>query len=880
MDAAVPTGTVTFLFTDIEGSTSLWERAPQAMKAALARHDALLRSACAAHRGHVFKTIGDAFCVAFASPSDALQAALDAQQQLAAQAWGETPLKVRMGLHTGETDERDGDYFGPPVNRAARLMAAGHGGQVLLSSATQELVRDRLPAGAELQDLGEHRLKDLFRPAHVFQLKAPGLPATFPPLRSLDRKPTNLRAQATPFIGREDQLATVLALLRDTDVRLVTLAGPGGTGKTRLAMQAAAELLDEYEHGVWLVDLALVTNPALVVAAIANAFGLEESADSPLEAQVLQHAAERQQLLVLDNYEHVIAAAELVARLLSAAPRLKVLVTSREVLRLYGEHTHPVPPLALPNLARRESVAAISQYEAVSLFIQRARAADPKFRINDDNAPAVAEICVRLDGLPLAIELAAARIPLFAPRQLLQRLGDRLKTVGGGQRDLPVRQRTLRGAIDWSYELLAPDEKTLFARLSVFNGGRSLEGAEAVCGEGLAIDVAEGLESLIHKSLLRQVTEDGGEPRFVMLETLHEYARERLVASGEEEAVRQRHLDYFVRLAEPAEAEVLEGLALDSLGLLYPEQDNILAALDWSFQSSPPRPGGLRLATGACAFWWRTARTSLSQQWASRALAHEAGLAASQRARLLVTAGLSAYAEHDMARARELHTRGLELFRETGERRLVARTLMFVALTTIKDPSVYQTGLACLDEAMDIVRTIHDPRLGAMMLNARGELTRGQGDYIAAREAYQSAIALTPQIGDALFKAVLLGNLSYVFAHDGDAARALETAQQALRLSVESQTEALVSEDLSIVARALGLCGQAGLAVRLYGAADRLMTAVGASMQASDMPDYEAGVACAREAVGEAEFKRLWAEGRAIDSARAVELALAATVDG
>lgn len=443
--ASPPTGTVTFLFTDIEGSTKLWEDNAPAMQAALARHDELLRRSIEERGGFVFKTVGDAFCCAFATATDALEAALDAQRSLLKEQWGESgPLRVRMALHMGAAEERDGDYFGPPVNRVARLLSAAHGGQVLLSLPTHEMVRDQLPAGMNLADLGEHRLKDLFRPERVFQLVSPDLPSEFPPLRTLDAYRNNLPLQPTPLVGREKEVAQVCDLLRAEETRLLTLTGPGGIGKTRLALQAAADVLEDFTDGTFFVPLATLTEADLFLSAVAEALGVKEIGEQPLDESLKDYLSERRMLLVLDNFEQVLEGAPAVTELLAASPGLKVLATSRISLRLYGEHVFPVPPLSMPDLKSPPPLERLTQYEAVRLFVERAQAVKPDFSITNESAPAVAEICVRLDGLPLAIELAAARITMLPPRAMLQRLGSRLKLLTGGARDLPERQRTLR----------------------------------------------------------------------------------------------------------------------------------------------------------------------------------------------------------------------------------------------------------------------------------------------------------------------------------------------------------------------------------------------------------------------------------------------------
>src|SRR5688500_3797769 len=380
-----------------------------------------------------------------------------------------------MALHTGAAEERDGDYFGPPVNRVARLLSAAHGGQVLLSLPTQELVRDQLPTQTTLRDLGEHRLKDLFRPERVFQLLAPDLPVEFSPLRTLDAYRNNLPLQPTALIGREKEVSEVCDLLGHEATRLLTLTGPGGTGKTRLALQAAADLLDDFPDGTFFASLATLTEAELLLPAVAETLGVKETAEQPLDESLKDYLSERRMLLVLDNFEQVLEAALSVTELLAVAPGLKVLATSRAPLRLYGEHEFPVPPLTMPDLKRPPPLERLTQYEAVGLFVERAQAVKPDFKVTNDSAPAVAEICVRLDGLPLAIELAAARIKMQPPKAMLQRLGSRLKLLTGGARDLPERQRTLKATIEWSFALLDEGERLLFGRLAVFSGGRTLE---------------------------------------------------------------------------------------------------------------------------------------------------------------------------------------------------------------------------------------------------------------------------------------------------------------------------------------------------------------------------------------------------------------------
>ncbi len=542
-----------FLFTDIEGSTKLWERDAHAMRVTLAHHDEILASVVAAHNGRVFKTIGDAFCIAFDTADAALHAALDGQRKLLAGEWeGTGPIRVRMAIHIGDAEERGGDYFGASLSRVGRLLDAGHGGQILVSSAAREALDGTIPEGAEVRNLGERRLRDIPGSERIFQISAPGLPSSFPPLRTLDARAGNLPAWPTPLIGREAEVAEVAARMRG-EAHLLTLTGPGGTGKTRLALRAAENLVDEFEDGVFFVPLASVGDHRLVAPSIVKALGLDGDGELPPSARAKEYLRGKETLLVLDNFEHVLDGAVLVSELLSDCPRLKALATSRSPLRLYGESEYPVPPLALPEPDGGASPEELFRCEAVRLFVERARAVNPGVVLAAEDAPTVAEVCRRLDGLPLAIELAAARVRIFSPGGILRRLDDRMGLLVGGARDLPARQRTLAAAIGWSHDLLEEDERKLFRRLSVFAGGFTLDTAEAVWEPDAIPDVSGGIESLLEKSLLRQRGDAEGEPRFVMLETIREYAREKLEESGEAGEVKNSHAGYFLALAEEAE---------------------------------------------------------------------------------------------------------------------------------------------------------------------------------------------------------------------------------------------------------------------------------------------------------------------------------------
>jgi predicted ATPase/class 3 adenylate cyclase len=577
--------TLAFLITDIEGSTRLWEQYQRQMRDALERHDAILRDAVESSNGQVVKSMGDGLMAVFGSAADGVGACLKAQHGLASASWGELgALRVRMGLHVGDAAKRNGDYYGPTLNRTARVMSAGHGGQVLLSAAAAALVLDRLPNGSTLRDLGEHRLKDLGRPERVFQLVHPDLPSSFPPLVTLSPRRNELPDQPSTFVGRAAELKEVRDRLEDESVRLLTLTGPGGIGKTRLALQAARDQVDRFEDGALFVDLSDARDSPSVLAAIAGTLGLRDTRDDSLLDDLRRQLQAQHVLLVLDNFEQVTAAAPAAAQLLQGCPRVKLLVTSREALHVRGEHLIDVPPLSLPNGDRgRVSPEQLGQYEAIQLFVERAQSVRPDFRLTHDNAGSVVEICLRVDGLPLAIELATARINFFSPEALRDRLSSRLQALDSGAQDLPARQQTLRAAIDWSYQLLEPGEQRLFELLSVFSG-ISFDAVEAVTGNvdllgEIWVDTLDGLASLADKSLIRRADAGAGEPRLQMLETIREYAAERLEGTAEFSAsARRAHALYFADFAQRQWERLTGGEREAALVTLAAEMENLRLA--------------------------------------------------------------------------------------------------------------------------------------------------------------------------------------------------------------------------------------------------------------------------------------------------------------
>jgi predicted ATPase/class 3 adenylate cyclase len=803
----LPTGTVTLLFTDVEGSTRLLQKLGQQYDDVLADCRHLLRSMFQQYNGHEVDTQGDAFFVAFARASDAVAAAAAIQRALAEHLWPSAiSVRVRIGLHTGEPRLTADGYIGMDVHHAARIMSAGHGGQILLSQTTCDLVAQHLPVCTFLQDLGEHRLKDLQRPSHLFQLSLEGLSTDFPPLKTLDTHPNNLPIQPTPFIGREKEVAALIQLLRRPDVRLVTLSGPGGVGKTRLALQVAAELCDDFTDGVFVVALAPVNAPEQVVSALAQTLGISESSDLPLFSLLEAALKEKQLLLLLDNFEQVVDAAVILAELLAACPRLKVVVTSRMGLHVRAEHEFVVPPLSVPTLKHLPDLKALSHYEAVALFIERAQAMKPDFSVINANAPAVAAICAHLDGLPLAIELAAARVKHFSPHMLLTRLEQGLSVLSGGARDLPARQQTLRGAIAWSYDLLSPEEQKLFRHLAVFVDGWSLEAAEAICMArgGLAADMLEGMAELLDKSLLRQEEQAAGETRFWMLQTLREFGLEQLTRSEELEATRQAHAEYYLRLAEEAQPSLQATEQGRWMARLEQEHENLRAGLSWllararggSEQSTQQAERALRFCTALSWFWSVRGYSREGQAFLEQALALGESVSAPVRVKAFYAAAHLAFLLDDTERAEKLGSESLHLFRELGNKVGMADALFLLGTSGW----------------------------------AKGEYTLARPQLEEASSLYQESFSILQRI----------------------------------------QYYELIPPCLEGLAALMAERGELVWAGHLWGAAEALREASGTPIPPLYRPDYERAVAKAHAQVGNETFVKAWAEGRTMTPEQAM----------
>ncbi len=754
----LPTGTVTLLFTDIEGSTRLLQQLGHRYEEVLSGCRQLLRAAFHRWNGYEVDTQGDAFFVAFARATDAVSAAVEMQRTLAAHPWpyGAT-VHVRIGLHTGEPQPSAEGYVGLDVHRAARIMSAGHGGQVLLSQTTRDLVEHDLPAGVSLRDLGAHRLKDIQHPSQLFQLVISGLPADFPPLKTLDIHHNNLPIQPTPLIGREQEMAEISTLLAWPEMRLATLLGPGGIGKTRLAIAVTSRVRSFFAGGICFVGLAALSDPELVVPTIARELGLKESGTHPPLQQVQAFVGQQPFLLVLDNFEQIVDAAPQLEELLAGCPCLKILVTSRAVIHLSVEQVVPVAPLSLPNLSTSD-YEDIAQSAAVTLFVQRARNILPSFQLTPGNARAIAEVCTRLDGLPLAIELAAARVKLLPPQVLLTRLWQRLQLLTGGPRDLPVRQQTLRSTIQWSYDLLGPEEQTLFHILSAFEGGWTLEAAEALCQEigQVDLDVLNTLSALIDNSLIQSSEQGAEEPRFLMLQTVREFGLERLIASGELETTRMAHARYFLALAEQAEPELHGPNQAIWVARLEHEHDNLREALEWALEKVIDEEAaerseiGMRLSAALKEFWMILGHYREARIFLERALALSEGTRTSLRARVLRAIASVADCQGDIDRIEVVAQQSLALSQELEDTCGIAESLGLLADAAWLRGKIVE-AVSLHEEQVRLLRQVGEPGEVADALFHLAEHVSSLGEYVRGQTLFEEALALFRQTGNELW---------------------------------------------------------------------------------------------------------------------------------
>lgn len=855
-----PTGTVTFLFTDIEGSTSLWEQFPQAMHTALACHDELLRRAIAGHNGTVFKTIGDAFCAVFPSAQLAVQAALESQFLLQDELPPAPIIKVRMALNTGIAEHRDNDYFGQPLNRVARLLSVAHGGQVLLSQSTVELVRDQLPAPITLVDLGSHKLRDLSRPETIFQLGHPRLPSEFPRLTSLNNSSTNLPAQTTSFIGREQEISEIKKLL--TTTRLLTLTGPGGAGKTRLSLQVAADMQDQFSDGIWFIELAPLSDPALVPQAVAQAMNFPEEGGRSLIQTLIANIGSRKILLMLDNCEHLLhACAELSSALLRSCSNIKILTSSREGMSIAGETLYRIPPLSRPDLSRQLTPQTLLQYEAVKLFVERASAVAPAFNVTRQNAPALAQVCHRLDGIPLAIELAAARVRALSIEAIATRLDDRFRLLTGGSRTALPRQQTLRALIDWSYDLLNDQEKTLLRRLSVFAGGWSLEAAEAVCA-GNPVEEWELLDfltSLVDKSLVIY-EETEGTARYRLLETVRQYSRDRLAEFDETGNTKRLFRTFFLKLAEEAMPQLQGPDAATWLNSLQTENDNLRAAFDDCIAALDGGEQSLRLSASLMRFWEIRGYFAEGRERLTAALAHpDAQGRTEARSNALHGAGNLAMKMGNYDLARSYYEESLAIRREIDYQRGICGSLINLGVLA-QHQADYQTARAHYLEALPLTRALKNVRWEAVCLENLGEVAISLGEFAEARQLNEQSLALARSSGDNEAIAHSLHQLGNVACKEGHYAEARKSLRECLRLCLEAGNRYLAAFALEAYAEVCRLESEKELATLLYAAAHQLRDLIGSPLPPYRQEEYSASIADLRDTLG-TEYSDTWARG-------------------
>jgi predicted ATPase/class 3 adenylate cyclase len=922
--AEFPSGTVTFLFTDIEGSTKLaWEH-PEAWETARAKHHVLLREAIESNNGFVFQIIGDAFCAAFHTAGEALKAAAQAQQSLQNEPWAEVVIRVRMGIHTGKAEIRpDGEYHGYlAMSRVQRLMSAGHGGQVLVSTAAQELLLEDLPENVSLRGLGERRLKDLIRPEHIYQLVIPGLPVDFPALKTLDFYRHNLPVQLTSFIGREKEMEEIKQSVLAH--RLVTLTGVGGTGKTRLSLQIAADVVDQFRDGVWFVELAPISDPNLISQAIFSCLGIPEQPGQTILQLLLDYLRAKKLLLVLDNCEHLIAAcAELVDTLLSNAHAIKIITTSREALGISGEMIWPVPSLSLPDGRQVPTIAQLSQYEAVQLFIERAMLIQSHFQITNANAPAIAQICFRLDGIPLAIELAAARVKGLSLEQIASRLDDRFRLLTGGNRTALPRQRTLQATIDWSYRLLSEEESMLLRRVSIFAGGWTLEAAEQVCAsEELTSDqILDLLLHLVDKSLVVAKTEEI-HPRYYLLETIRQYAQEKMDDSGESSLVRDRHLEYFRSVAEKARPHFRDAEQFVWLDRFETELENVRAALTWALQGGSVE-AGLRLAADLGAdtgsFWVNRGHMIEGHEFLeqlllkSQATGPIEALAAGYFSIAAVGWWLGdfANAHRHVEQSESLWSQLGPSYKAKAAEASVLKTSLFAVLNTSYDPIEVSQQF---EENLPIFQETGDRWMMAHILFGIAVYLHESGDLMGARQTMEQSRALFQECGDGLRVSKDNILLAIIATNEGRYEEARKICEEALpffrqlRFSIRDEplwmlgaiaiiednyaaakawyTECLLFDQEIGIHKQLPECliGFASIAnsekrferaAQLLGAAQAEMEArTPPALESFDQVEFERLRIMLRKELGEAEFEALVATGRAMTMEQAIEFAL------
>lgn len=872
--SAPPTGTITFLFTDIAGSSARFEQFGDAMHAAVRVHDSVLRDASSRRNGHVFKTGGDAFFIAFPTAQDAISAAFEAQITLLGcpETLTVGGISVRMALHTGQAEFRDDDYFGDTLNRTARLLNLAHGGQVLLSGPAAELAGSALPDGARLVDLGAHRLRDLQRPERIFELHHPDLPTGFPQLRSLEYLPTNLPQQLTSFIGREPEIAEVKKLLSGT--RLLTLTGSGGCGKTRLALQVAAEVLDEYTDGIWLVELAALRDPELVDRTVCAALKLPEEPGQDALTTLIRHLEPRKEMLVLDNCEHLVdSVATLVENLLRACAGLRVMATSREGLGVAGETLWRVPSLSLPSKRGQESELDLDSalsYEAVRLFVDRARSLVPGFRLTPAGAASIAGICRRLDGIPLAIELSAAMVNVLSPEQISDRLVDFFKVLTRGSRTALPRQKTLLGAIQWSYDLLTEPQRMLLRRLSVFVGGWTLEAAEDVCsGDGIEPeDVLELLTALVAKSLV--IVDDVSiGTRYGLLESVRQFAYDHLIGYNEAEARESSHHEYFLWLSERSHVNLQgpsEGIFLERLER---EHDNFRAALMRATSVSKR----LRLATGLHRFWMIRGHLSEGSSWLAGTLSRSQPTGDTIEAKANNAAGILAWLQGETALANRFLERARDIYMSTCDTRNLHGVLSNLASLKCEERE-FGVARQIFEECLAYYRSMNDDQHVAVVLSNLGAIALEEGRFQDAAEVLVESVGVHRRVGNQSDLATALNNLGHAQFRSGSYLIALENHRESLRIRHGLHDDRGTVLSLSALAIVLAKCGDAKRSIRLLAASHEVCLNLGISQPRAERELFCEAIELCHGQLDSHRYNVGWEAGKKMQVEEAVSLGL------
>jgi predicted ATPase/class 3 adenylate cyclase len=863
---------VTYLFSDIEGSTRLWEADPDGAARALAWHDRISREIVSRHRGTVVKMTGDGLHAAFAESDAALAAVIDLQMALAQGDAGLPALKVRCGLHAGADQRRDNDYYGPAVNRAARIMNAAHGGQILLSQAVAERVAGTLPEGVALRELGQVRLKDLSVPERVYQVLHPALRPEFPALRSLASTPNNLPQQLDSFIDREQEMSEVRELLRRH--RLVTLLAMGGIGKSRLSIQLGAEVLDDFPDGVWLIELAPISDVANVAQATAAVLGVKEEAGGGVVEALERFVRDRSLLLIMDNCEHVVrGAADLAKRLLQAGAAVKILASSRDPLQIAGETVFHVPTLPVPD-AHHVQPEQLAQHASVELFLDRARAAQPSFRLTEQLAAPIAEICRRLDGIPLALELAAARTRTLPVDAIAARLDQRFRLLTTRDQTVLPRQRTLRALIDWSHDLLNERERAAFRRLAVFAGGWTLEAAEAVVADDDIVtdEVLDLLASLVEKSLVAMQADSG---RYRMLDTVRHYALDRLQESGDGPLARARHLAWCLAFAE----KVRPGLAGPNqgrwLGELDRERENMLTAHRWCDEAENGIEQGLQLVFLLKLYWYQRGLMSLGYRVTLEALSRTLDNGRSVlRCRGLADVGQFCSYMGRYAEARGYLEESLAIARELGDVKRIAAVLQPLGLACMSEGST-DRARECLAEAVEVARKVDNPRQLASALSCRAQLLRQQKELAEADRLSAEAIDIAQRLGDQESVAIGLLNRAMVAIEQGSARTALPALKQALQIGVDTGSHFVSQAALDVMAGAAAALGDAPAAARFFGATEAEAERSGLRRDSADAAFLLPLMLRARSTLGDQQYESARAGGAQWGHDEAVRRALA-----